>query len=102
MFDGEIRSICDPDDCGKSGYSRLPYLSRGTCIYFLIMYTVNQLLFAATLFRDSSVINWIAASNFRDQTVSINNVLYVIFGSRREIFATMRLSRTSQNVLARK
>jgi hypothetical protein len=26
--------------------------------------TVNQLLFAATFFRDSSVINWLAASNF--------------------------------------
>jgi hypothetical protein len=37
--------------------------------------TVNQLLFAATLFRDSSVVNWIAASNFRDQAVFMSTVL---------------------------
>jgi hypothetical protein len=42
--------------------------------------TVNQLLFAAVLFRDSSVINWIAATNFRDRSVFIDNVLYVMFG----------------------
>jgi hypothetical protein len=29
--------------------------------------TLNQLLFADTLFRDSSVMNWIAATNFRDR-----------------------------------
>jgi hypothetical protein len=39
----------------------------------------------ATLFRNSSVVNWIATSNFRDQAVFINKVLYVIFGSRRNI-----------------
>jgi hypothetical protein len=31
--------------------------------------TVDQLLFTTTLFCDSSVINWVAASNFRDQAV---------------------------------
>jgi hypothetical protein len=57
--------------------------------------TVNQLLFAATL------LNWIAATNFCDRAVFSNNALYVILGSRREIFATMRLLRTAQNFLAR-
>jgi hypothetical protein len=42
----------------------------------------------ATLFRDSSVVNWIAASNIHNGAVFINKVLYVIFGSRQEIFAT--------------
>jgi hypothetical protein len=36
--------------------------------------TVNQHFFAATLFRDLSVVNWIAASNFRDQAIFINKV----------------------------
>jgi hypothetical protein len=37
-------------------------------------FTVNQLLFAATSFCDSSIITWFAASNFRDQTL-IHTVL---------------------------
>jgi hypothetical protein len=49
--------------------------------YSTSLHTVNQLLFAATLFRDSSVINWIAATNFRNRAAFISNVLYVIFGS---------------------
>jgi hypothetical protein len=46
-------------------------------------HTVNQLLFAATLFCDSSVVNWYEASDFRDGAVVISKVLYVIFDSRR-------------------
>jgi hypothetical protein len=63
--------------------------------------TVNQLLFAATLFHDSSVINWLATSNFRDRAFFIHTELHYTSGSRREIFATVRFSRTSRNFLAR-
>jgi hypothetical protein len=52
--------------------------------------TVNQLLFAATLFRDSSVVNWITASNFRDGAVFISKVVNVTFNSRQEIFRSSR------------
>jgi hypothetical protein len=65
-----------------------------------IVSTVKQLLFAAILFRDSSVVNWIAASSFCDGAVLIK-VLPVIFSLRQEIFATMRLPWTSLNFFAR-
>jgi hypothetical protein len=54
--------------------------------------TVNQLLFAATLFRDSSVIKWLVASNFCDRAFCILRELYKTSGSRREIFAAVRCS----------
>jgi hypothetical protein len=57
--------------------------------------TVNQLLF-----RDSHVINWFVASNFRDRSFFIDMGLPVMYGSRREILATMRLPRTLQKFLA--
>jgi hypothetical protein len=41
-----------------------------------MLYTVNQILFAATLFCDSSVMNWLVASNFRDQAFSIHTKLH--------------------------
>jgi hypothetical protein len=59
------------------------------------------LLFAATLFRDSSVINSVITSNFGDQSLLINVVLYAIFGLRLEIFETTKLSRISRNFLTR-
>jgi hypothetical protein len=46
------------------------------CVFCQV--TVNQLLYAATLFRNSSVVNWIVASNFSDRRVFISKV-YVIF-----------------------
>jgi hypothetical protein len=62
--------------------------------------TVNQLLFAASLFHDSSLMIWLVASNFRDYAFVINIGLHRLHGSRQEIFATMRFSRYSQNFLA--
>jgi hypothetical protein len=44
--------------------------------------TVNQLLFAATLFRDSSMINWLAASNFRDRFIFNHTKRHQRIGSR--------------------
>jgi CHASE1-domain containing sensor protein len=44
-------------------------------------FTVNQLLFAATLFRDSSMKNWLVASNFRDQAVFIHTKLHITISS---------------------
>jgi hypothetical protein len=65
-------------------------------VYSSELTTVNQLLFAATLFRDSSVVNWITASNFRNGAVFISKVLYAIFGLRRlgshEIFSHVNKS----------
>lgn len=34
-----------------------------------LLNTVNQLLFPTTLFCDLSVMNWFAATNFRDQAL---------------------------------
>jgi hypothetical protein len=73
-----------------------------TCTLPVMIYTtVNQLLFATTLFCDSSVINWLATSNFRDRAFFNHTELHYTFGSRREIFATMWFSQTSQKFLAR-
>lgn len=58
----------------------------------LFLYTVNQLLFATTLFRDLSEMNWFAVTNFRDQALSTPVFHYnfmVNTGPRREIFAKM-------------
>jgi hypothetical protein len=41
--------------------------------WFSILY--NQLLFAAISFRDSSMINWLAASNFRARAIFIRNCI---------------------------
>jgi hypothetical protein len=49
-------------------------------------------LFAATLFRDSSVINWLAAINFRDRAFFIRRELHKTSGSPREMFATVWFS----------
>jgi hypothetical protein len=40
---------------------------------------VNPLLFAATIFHDSSVINGLLESNFDDGSLLINTGLHVIF-----------------------
>jgi hypothetical protein len=56
---------------------------------------VNQLLLAVTLFRDSSGINWLTASNVRDQVFFIHTGLHKTCSLQREIFATMVLARTS-------
>jgi hypothetical protein len=44
-------------------------------------HTVNQLLFTATLFRDSSVINWFATSNFRNRAFFTHTELHYTSGS---------------------
>jgi hypothetical protein len=44
--------------------------------------TVNQFLFAATLFCDSSMINWLAASSFRDRVIFIHTKLHKTVDSR--------------------
>lgn len=38
--------------------------------YLQVIITVNQLLFARTLFHDLSEMNWFAANNFCDQDLS--------------------------------
>jgi hypothetical protein len=83
----------DKSQLRANWYSHSFIISMYTCMWILSVFrsTVNQLLFVATLFRDSFVINWIAATNFRDRAVFISNVLYVIFGSRREILVMVRL-----------
>jgi hypothetical protein len=50
-------------------------ITQGLALY-MAHNTVNQLLFAATLFVDSSLINWLAASDYRDSFIqnSINLV----------------------------
>jgi hypothetical protein len=63
--------------------------------------TVNQLLLAATLFRDSSVINLFATGNFRDRAFFTHTELYYASCWRQEIFATVRFSRTLRKFLAR-
>jgi hypothetical protein len=79
---GLLLSICDPVEL---------------CI-------VNQLLLAATLFRDFSAMNRFTATNARDWAFLITTGLYVhaISGSRREIFTTVVFSWTLKNFLARK
>jgi hypothetical protein len=67
----------------------------------LKLYTINQLLFAATLLRDSCVIDLLTAINFRDRAFFIQFELHNTPGSRREILATLIFSRTSRNFLAR-
>jgi hypothetical protein len=52
-------------------------------------------------FQDSCVIHLLAAINFRDRAFFIQLELHNTPGSRREIFAMLRFSRTSQNFLAR-
>lgn len=52
---------------------------------------VNQQLFATTLFPDEPAINWFA---------HVLLLPYGEFGPEREIFATMRLSRTLRKFLA--
>jgi hypothetical protein len=46
-------------------------------VTFKRLYTVNKLLFTATLFRDSSVITWFATSNFRDRAFFIHTELLI-------------------------
>jgi hypothetical protein len=54
----------------------------------------NQLLFAATLFRDFSVTNWLTASIFRNPGFFIDMGLHVMSGSRLETFAVVRFLET--------
>jgi hypothetical protein len=49
--------------------------------WYMYSFTVNQLLFAGTLFRDSSVINWFTTINIRDLVVFINIGQYAVSGS---------------------
>ena len=63
------------------------------------IFTVYQLLFAMTLFRDLPGVNYFATINFRDLTFFDRLLLdseTLRTGSRQEIFAMFRLSRTSQ------
>lgn len=61
--------------------------------------TVNQLIFATTLFHYLLPINWFVTTNIRDQALS-RHVDTTRTGSRRKIFTTTGLSRTSQKFLA--
>jgi hypothetical protein len=56
----------------------------------ILLYTVNQLSFAATLFRDSFVINWLMTSNFRDRAFIILSGLLKISGSRQKSSRELR------------
>jgi hypothetical protein len=47
---------------------------------FKAAYTVNQLLFATTLFHESSVINWFTTSNFCDRVFFIHTELHYTSG----------------------
>ena len=64
--------------------------------------TVNQLLFTATLYRDSSMIFWFVISNFHDLVFYISMGPHAICGSRREVFEVLanfaKFSRTGMNI----
>lgn len=65
----------------KLTYPMLPH-------YLTLLYTVNQLLLVATLFRDQLSINWFTMTNVYDQALS------------RPVLSTTRPSRTSRKFLA--
>lgn len=66
-------------------------------------YTIIQLLFATTLFRELPEINSVAATNFRDQSLfaTVNYTYMARTCSYRKTFSTTRPSLTSVRVFAR-
>lgn len=66
-------------------------------------YTIIQLLFPTTLFRELPEINSVAATNFRDQSLfaTVNYTYMARTCSHRKTFSTTRPSLTSVRVFAR-
>lgn len=66
-------------------------------------YTIIQLLFATTLFRELPEINSVVATNFRDQSLfaTVNYTYMARTCSHRNTFSTTRPSLTSGKVFAR-
>jgi hypothetical protein len=62
--------------------------------------TVNQLLFAATLFRDPSVMNGLAASNFHDRSFFILRGLYIKHLVRDEKYLRRYGSRGTRDIFS--
>jgi hypothetical protein len=63
------------------GRNRKLFSKTGSCS------TVNKVLFTATLFRDSSVINWIATSYILAMKPYLS-ITYNIYGSRYNIYGS--------------
>jgi hypothetical protein len=65
-----VKTISNQAEYSFFGYIKLLRISYQ---FLQLSHTVNQLLFAATLFRNFSTLNWFAASIFQDQAFFIQN-----------------------------